>query len=1091
MFRVIQSSSAAERIAAAAEFIGSFRAGTELLLVGPSREAVDDLVRGFAHKTGATFGLHRFSLTQLAGRLAVGELAGAGIAPASAVGAEALAARAAFEASTRHQLRYFVPITKFPGFARATAATISDLRSAHISDENLRTLDESGTDNAALLDSFEEQMDEGLLGDRTVLFESAREAVLAGVEFARHPMLFLDVPVHSAIERAFLIVLASSTKEALFTCLAGDLRTLQNLKAIPGVVEQRVIPKTSHGSSLERLGSYLFTESVPPQSTPDNSVVFFSAPGEERESVEIARHILTEAENGVPFDRMAVLLRAPQNYSSLMEAALRRAGVPAYFARGNRRPDPSGRALLALLACAAEDLSARRFAEYLSFAQVPELAQDGSTLKSDANFVPPEDDALSLAASAVNAGTQDETQTDDDRQRDDSEAPELAGALRAPWKWEQLLVDAAVIGGKDRWERRLRGLENQFKQELEEYAREEPESPRIAGAQRKLRNLEHLRAFAFVVIEQLTALPKSATWGEWITALETLIPQALRQPERVLAVLADMKPMAPVASVTLNEVRNVLQHWLANLQPQTAESRYGKVLVASPEQARGRSFDIVFVPGLAERIFPQKLHEDPLLLDKLRRQLSPDLSVLPDRSQQERLLLHIAVGAASRRLYLSYPRLEVAEARARVPSFYALDIARSISGQVPDYEVLAKEAELAGASRLAWPAPRDPLAAIDDAEYDLSTVGPLLTTDQPRAGRLAYVMKLNPLLARSLRGRWARWQEKWSEYDGLFTNRPSILKLLEAQRLTARPYSATALQNFAVCPYRFLLSAIYRLEPREEPAPLEEMDQRTKGALFHRMQADLQRQLKDKGWLPVKEARLPQALTMLDETVKRIAGHAYEDLAPAIDRVWLDAIEAVRLDLRTWLEKVAEQDGWVPIHFEFGFGLDATKGRDPASSSEPVRLSDGTIVHGVVDLIERSEDGQKLRVTDHKTGRDRVTKGIVIGHGEYLQPVIYGLAIERALKRAVAEGRLFYCTADGGFSEHQIPLSPIARESAEIVLRTIDAGVVTPFLVPAPREDACVYCDFQEVCGPYEEIRWAKKKENLPLVQLKTMRDLA
>src|SRR4029077_13368905 len=230
-----------------------------------------------------------------------------------------------------------------------------------------------------------------------------------------------------------------------------------------------------------------------------NSVVFFSAPGEERESIEIARRILTEAENGIPFDRMAVLLRAPRNYSSLMEAALRRAGVPAYFARGNRRPDPSGRALLALLACATEDLSARRFAEYLSFAQVPELARDGSPLKSGTDFVPPEDDALSLGASALNARTQDDIQADDGRQRDDSEAPELAGALRTPWKWEELLVDAAVIGGPDRWERRLRGLENQFKQELEEYDREEPDSSRIAGVQRKLRNLEHLSEFALLV----------------------------------------------------------------------------------------------------------------------------------------------------------------------------------------------------------------------------------------------------------------------------------------------------------------------------------------------------------------------------------------------------------------------------------------------------------------------------------------------------------------------------------------------------------------------------------------------------------------
>ena len=591
---------------------------------------------------------------------------------------------------------------------------------------------------------------------------------------------------------------------------------------VPGVKENAAAP-VPLDSSLARLGFYLFSETTPPEGKLDDEVVFFSAPGEERESVEIARRILAEAEKGVPFDRMAVLPRAPGTYAGLMEAALGRAGIPVYFARGSRRPDPSGRALLALLACAAEGLPAHRFAEYLSFAQVPSLAEDGAPPANEAEFVPPEDDALGSAASAF-APPALNTSQDEEVEQKDTDGSELAGALRAPWKWEELLVDAAVIGGKERWARRLDGLQNQFKQELEEYAKEEPDSPRVEAVRRKLRNLQHLRAFALPVIEELAALPESATWGEWVSALEQLVPKVLRQPERGLEVLADLKPMGPVASVPLAEVQNVLQHWLTNLQQQPPESRYGCVLVATPEQARGRSFDIVFIPGLAERMFPQKLREDPLLLDKLRRQLSSDLSVLSDRSQQERLLLQIAVGAASRRLYLSYPRLEVAEARARVPSFYALDVARSITGHVPDYEVLAREAELAGASRLAWPAPHDSSEAIDDAEYDLATVWPLLNTNQPRAGRLAYVMKLNSHLKRSLRGRWARWQEKWSEHDGLITQRPSILKILESQRLAARPYSVSALQNFAACPYRFLLSAIYRLEQREEPAPLEEMD---------------------------------------------------------------------------------------------------------------------------------------------------------------------------------------------------------------------------------------------------------------------------
>src|ERR1700721_2419308 len=152
MLRTLQSPLAAERIAAAAKFIQSFAAATEMLLVGSSREAVDDLVRGLAHGSAATCGLHRFSFTQFAARLAIGNLAAAGVAPSSAVGAEALAVRAAYEAGMRNELPYFAPVTKFPGFARATAVTIGDLRAAGLAAEKLKALEECGPDHAALLE---------------------------------------------------------------------------------------------------------------------------------------------------------------------------------------------------------------------------------------------------------------------------------------------------------------------------------------------------------------------------------------------------------------------------------------------------------------------------------------------------------------------------------------------------------------------------------------------------------------------------------------------------------------------------------------------------------------------------------------------------------------------------------------------------------------------------------------------------------------------------------------------------------------------------------------------------------------------------
>ena len=36
--------------------------------------------------------------------------------------------------------------------------------------------------------------------------------------------------------------------------------------------------------------------------------------------------------------------------------------------------------------------------------------------------------------------------------------------------------------------------------------------------------------------------------------------------------------------------------------------------MASPAHLRGRTFEVVFVPALAERMFPQKPREDPLFV---------------------------------------------------------------------------------------------------------------------------------------------------------------------------------------------------------------------------------------------------------------------------------------------------------------------------------------------------------------------------------------------------------------------------------------------------------------------------------------------
>ena len=179
-----------------------------------------------------------------------------------------------------------------------------------------------------------------------------------------------------------------------------------------------------------------------------------------------------------------------------------------------------------------------------------------------------------------------------------------------------------MIGGHDRWVRRLDGLAHELGIKREERASDEPDSPRLQAIERDVRNLDHLRRFALPVIETLAAFPSAALWGDWLLRLERLAPMVLSQPERVLGVLAELRPMAVVGPASLREVREVLTDRLSLLQEDPPARRYGRVFVGTPDLARGRVFDVVFVPGLAERIFPQKPRQDPLLLDTFRKMLN-------------------------------------------------------------------------------------------------------------------------------------------------------------------------------------------------------------------------------------------------------------------------------------------------------------------------------------------------------------------------------------------------------------------------------------------------------------------------------------
>ncbi len=1036
MSRILCVASQAEaRLGCAEEFLRGLPARGPALLLVPSLAVGSELMSRALTPGEARFAWQKRTLAQLARQLALPELARDERVPLSGLSMEALVARVLHELKARGALARHGVLLERPGFARAMTKSLDELRMSGVAAARLREL---APELGQVLAEYEQQLATLRLADRAYVYAAAARACRASV-----PVLAVDVSLVHQCEAELARSLGMVASSLCATVVHGDERSEAHWRdALGAELEvRRLAPAANH--DLARLQRGLFAPRQEAAAGPSGRVAIVSSPGEAREAVEIARGLLESAARGTPFDRMAILLRASESYRAVVEEALARAEVPAFFADGVRRPLSSGRAFLALLACAQEGLSARGFAEYLSLGEYP---------RSDEEIV-------------------------------------------TPRRWERMLVDAAVIGGRERWTRRIQGLISERKDSL---ARE-PDA-RVAD---EVAQLEALHTFAAPLLDLLWALHEQGptTWGNWLEKLRALASAGLRTSEQVAHVLTELAPLSPIGPVSLAEVRRVLAPRLSSCVLPSTGLGAGKVFVGTIDDVRGRAFDVVFVPGLAERVFPQRIAEDPLLPDALRRALGAELWLAEERVAGERLQLRIAVGAARERLVLSFPRFDVAHGRPRVPSFYGLEVLQAIDGSLPAFDELTRRADPGAAARMGYPAPDDARRAIDDAEYDLAMLSRLMRAPQAeRTGAARYLLRANAHLARALRFRARRWELwKFSPADGFVATDDAGRALLAQHRFDQRSYSASALAQFAACPYKFYLHSIAHVAERPELFAIDELDARQRGTLFHRVQRAVLSELRESGLLPLLPAQLERAREMLKRQFSRLAEQARDQYAPSIGGVFEAGLRTIARDLEEWLERMLEEHVFVPRDFELAFGLRDDAERDEHSRKEPLQLSIGVTLIGAIDLVEQAKDGA-LRATDFKTSRVPETLGVVDG-GRTLQPLLYALALEQLFPgQKVASGRLYYCTSRGDFQSHEVILDEGTRAVGRRVVASIDSMLAAGFLPATPAKlpedrdrNECERCSYRVVCGPYELERSSVIKQRdhgrlEPLFQLRSLR---
>ena len=782
---------------------------------------------------------------------------------------------------------------------------------------------------------------------------------------------------------------------------------------------------------------------------------------------------------GIPFDRMAVLLRAPDAYGPFLVEALRRAGIPAHFARGARRPDPSGRALLALLACAAEGFSARRFAEYLSLGEVP--------LRAPAAIRPRRPRRASAGCrptrSCVGERVERRGASRASAKRDGEPDPARgSGSLPAPRRWERLLVDAAVIGGRERWKRRLDGYARELEQQ-DRRARRSRRARSRSGCAAIAKTSRALRAFALPLVDELAELPAAARWGEWTRRARRARVARAAQPERVL--VGARRARADGAGRPGRAARGAARARAAPAAGRRARRRARATARCSSRRPRRRagssstSCSCRASPRSSSRARSARIRS---CSTRRASGSAPELATNERRARRgaPRAAARGRRGARARGALVSRA-LDVDGSRPRVPSFYALEALRAAEGVLPGFDELARRAETAGARAPRLARARAPRATRSTRPSTTSRCSRRSRATRPRAAApRATCSARTRTSARALRFRARRWNVAgWTPADGL-------VKPIDAGRARARGARARRAQLLADrapalrgCARTVLPAG--GVEARAARGARGDRGARPAPARLARARGAVRaaRRAARRG-PPARDAARgsTRRASHLDAVLEQVAARFADELAPAIERVWHDGVESVRADLREWLRRASEDDsGFVPWRFELSFGLPSRSRRGSRRRRRSrCRSTQGCVCAARSTSSSAAGDG-RLRVTDHKTGKERVEAGAVIGGGRTLQPVLYALALEKLFPDATVDsGRLYYCTSAGGFAERDGRRSTTRRARRRGPWRRPSARALDePFLPAAPDADACRWCDYRPVCGPYEELRVARK----------------
>lgn len=638
----------------------------------------------------------------------------------------------------------------------------------------------------------------------------------------------------------------------------------------------------------------------------------------------------------------------------------------------------------------------------------------------------------------------------------------------SPAEWERLSRQAGIVGGRREWHERLERLRRRLApaEADEEAPPRERDHDALGGLARSVR----------ILLRGLGRLPDPAPVGLVVDALGRTFRRLVApspDADRALGALGALRALGAVEeSVPLEALWALVDAALAAPSDPGVGPGPGRVFVGALDTALGLDFPVTVLPGLVEGGFPAAPRQDPILLDAERRRVG-GLPLAGEARALERVRFALAAGSGARRLVLTYPRVDAESGRPRVPSFFVLDLLETVTGRRHDFDALAAFPGFRSVPlHPAPPAARE--RPLDEREW-------LVT----RA--LAWRPHPEPWLAglpRARRGlaaiRRRERTEVLTEHDGLVGR---VVELAEA------PLAPTALEEYAECPFRFLLERVFRLEALEEPDRVLLIGAADRGDLVHRVLEATFRHLAEAGALPLAPGRLAAAHAALDAALDEAGREAERRGLTGLPALWAGERARLRAELRAALAAEADEgEAWVPALFEVAFGIPWL---EAAAAPLVCQLPDGRTLRlrGKIDRVDLSPDGTRARVLDYKTGRARSPRTADrLAGGRALQLPVYRLAAQALLEARgsaarVEEAQYYHVVGPDAGTRVRFTRSGWEARRADFdrLLAALVDGIQAGRFFQRPQACARGPCAFDLACGA-ERRRWAEAKRADPAV---------